>query len=169
MEDLNNGISDSWCKQEGLPLYRGILHILSPQKQQWRAQVAQWAKKPTAFYNEFHELRIFLTRNMPFVTDQANEEKIKPFKKKFPHQTMLNTDSLTWKVIGSLNKHITSELIPKYNPREYKLFRRYDNPFAHSKRAKVTPPTAHCSLSSSSEESNHSFFFQPGPRNTGIQ
>ena len=100
-----------------------------------------------------HHLRYFLLKNMPFVTDQANEEMIKPFKKKSSQQTMHNIGTLTWKVV------VTSRLMKRSNTQSHLLFRRYDNPFGHSKRMKVTPPTAHCSLSSNGAKSKHSYFF----------
>ena len=111
LSDLEHGLKDDWCREHGLPLYRGVLHILAPEKDTWRTLIMKLAKNPEPLFNrkvtaEFLELKLFLLKNKPFVTDQANEEMIKPFKKKFSPQSLVNIEPLTWKVVGHLNKKL---------------------------------------------------------------
>ena len=83
---------------------------------------------------------------------------IKPFKKKFSSQSLVNIEPLTWKVLGHLNKHITYKLIDTFKPLKHNLFRRYSNPFQHSTFKKVKP-TAKNSLNANGEKNIHSDFF----------
>ena len=164
VSDLENGLHDDWCIAKGLPVYRGLLHILSPQRENWRSKIKKLASNPELLFNreldpEFTKLKLFLLKNKPFVTDQANEEMIKPFKKKFSPQSLVNIESLTWKVLGHLNKKITYSLIENFRPLQLKLFTRYNNPFERSKIKKDEKPTAKDSLSNTGEKNIHSNFF----------
>ena len=41
LADLENGLRDDWCVAKGLPLYRGLLHILAPKAKVWRSQISK--------------------------------------------------------------------------------------------------------------------------------
>ena len=94
---------------------------------------------------------------------------IKPFKKKFSPKSLVNIESLTWKVLGHLNKHITYSLIENFRPLQLKLFTRYNNPFERSKIKKVEKLFAKDSLSNTGKKNIHSDFFPlcPGHKQIG--
>ena len=161
---MENGLQDIWCRDRGLPPYRGLLHILAPQKTNWRTQISKLSKHPEHLFDkndksEFSGLRIFSLKNRPFATDQANEEMIKPFKNKFSQQSLVNIEPLTWKVVGHLNKQITFPLIEKLRPPKYQLFYNFTDPFKHSGIRKKDKPTAKNSLNQKGEKNIHSNFF----------
>ena len=51
LSDLEHGLKDDWCREHGLPLYRGVLHILAPQKETLRTQITKLAKNPEPLFN----------------------------------------------------------------------------------------------------------------------
>ena len=128
LKDLENGLSDKWCRNS-IPNYRGRLHILSTQCQLWRNQIAKLSTNPAALfsrydpcYSDFESLRNFLLDTKPVVTDQMNEEMIKPAKH-LSRQSLSNLDALSWKLVGMFNDRITFKIVENYRgPIKTKLF-----------------------------------------------
>ena len=139
-----------------------------------RNQISKLSKHPEHLSNniyesEFSELKLFLLKNRPFATDQANEEMIKPFKNKFSHQSLVNTEPLTWKVVGHLNKQITFTLIEKLHTPKYQLFYPFTDPFKHSSIIKKDKPTAQNSLNEKGEKIFTVNFSLFGSRQSGTE
>ena len=164
-KDLENGLCDKWCHEHGIPVYRGRLHIFSRHCQLWRNQIAKLSTNPAALfsrfdpcYADFESLRNFLLDTKPVITDQMNEEMIKPAKH-LPRQSLSNLDALSWKLVGMFNERITFTIVERYRgPLKTQLFSDYRDPFSHS-TYKQTRPYAKISLGRENKICDFSKFF----------
>ena len=140
-------------------------NIFASNRRFWRLHIAELKTNSGAFfsssnkdYTRFNSFRTFLLNTKPVVTDQMNEEMIKPAEH-LSRQSLANIDTLTWKLVGLFNKRITFRLVEHFQDREkMELFTKYSDPFRHSKK-KIPRPFALVSLGPNNEKNEHSKFF----------